>query len=114
MQTDQPFDIGFGEIITSKLATSKMSIFKLVSVAEETDKNFTMSEIRKTGFLGTRPILSFFLLVRHFQAFIGCIKYHALLEDVICTVTDLEYMLEVYFNHTYSLCPGKSIHKFQN
>ena len=42
--------------IISKLATSKISIFLLVSVAEETGSSLTLSEIPKTSFVTTRPI----------------------------------------------------------
>ena len=40
----------------SKLATSKISIFWLVSVAEQADLNLTLSETPKTGFDEVRPI----------------------------------------------------------
>ena len=50
------FVIRFLERIISKLATSKMSIFQLVFVAEETGLNLTLLETPKTGFLPTRPI----------------------------------------------------------
>ena len=39
------------------LATSKISLFLLVSVAELSRLNLTMLETLKTGFLATRPIL---------------------------------------------------------
>ena len=39
------------ERIISKLATSGISIFKLVSVAEETGLDHALSEIPKTGFV---------------------------------------------------------------
>ena len=35
---------------------SKISIFKLVSVAEETGLGFALSETLKTGFVTSRPI----------------------------------------------------------
>ena len=38
----------------SKLATGKMLIFQLVSVAEETGSNLTLSETPKTGFLALK------------------------------------------------------------
>ena len=41
-----------------KLATSEISIFYLVSVAEETGLKLALSETPKTGFLATRPIYS--------------------------------------------------------
>ena len=63
--TDQPahprslvirFVIPLLESIISKVATSEISIFLLVSVAEETGLNLTLSETPKTGFLATRPL----------------------------------------------------------
>ena len=63
--TDQPvhscslisaFVIHFLESTISKLATSEISIFLLVSVSEETGLNLTFSETLKTGFLTTRAI----------------------------------------------------------
>ena len=63
--TDQPahprslisaFVIGLLESYISRLATSKISIFKLVSVAEETGLSLTLLETLKTGFVVTRPI----------------------------------------------------------
>ena len=44
------------ERIVSKLASSKFSIFLLVSVAEETGLPLALSETPKTGFLATKPI----------------------------------------------------------
>ena len=49
------FVIRFLESIISKLATSKMSNFQLVSVAQETGLNLTLSETPTTGFLATIP-----------------------------------------------------------
>ena len=49
------FVIRFLESNISKLAPSKISIFYLVSVAEQTGLNLTLSETPKTGFLTTRP-----------------------------------------------------------
>ena len=51
-----PFVICLLESIISKLATSKILIFQLVSVAEETGLSPTLSETPKTGFLASRPI----------------------------------------------------------
>ena len=48
------FVIRFLESIISKLATSEISIFLLVSVAEETGLNLTLSETSTTGFLVTK------------------------------------------------------------
>ena len=65
--TDQPghphrlisaFFIRFLECIISKLATCDISIFQLVSVAEEADLSFTLWETPKIGFVATR--LNFF------------------------------------------------------
>ena len=50
------FDIHLLESIISGLATSEISIFYLVSVAEETGLSLTLSETPKTGFVATRPI----------------------------------------------------------
>ena len=50
------FVIHFLKSIISRLATSKISIFKLISVAEQAGLNLTLSEIPKTGFVVTRPI----------------------------------------------------------
>ena len=52
------------ESIISRLATSKISIFKLVSVAEQAGLNLTLAEIPKTGFVMSRPICG--LLLIHF------------------------------------------------
>ena len=51
------FVIPFLENIISKLATSEISIFFLVSVAGKTGLIFALSETQKTGFVATRPIL---------------------------------------------------------
>ena len=42
--------------IISRLATSKVSIFKPVSVAEQADLNLNLSETPKTGFQASIPI----------------------------------------------------------
>ena len=47
------FVICFLESVISKLATRELSIFWLVSVAEETGLNRTMLETPTTGFLAT-------------------------------------------------------------
>ena len=65
--TDQPawmcirslisaFNILLLESTISKLATSEISIFYLVSVAEETGLSIALLETTKTGFLGSRLI----------------------------------------------------------
>ena len=53
-----PFAISFLEKIISELATSEMSIFYLVPVAEETGLSLLFSEPPKTGFLAMSPISS--------------------------------------------------------
>ena len=50
------FVIRFCESIICKLATCEISIFQLVSVAEETGLKLALSETQKTGFPTTRPI----------------------------------------------------------
>ena len=57
-QTDQRLCYSlFGKYHISKLATSKMSVFYLFSVAEGTGLSPALLETPKTGFLATRPIL---------------------------------------------------------
>ena len=51
------FVIRFLEITICKLATGEISIFYLVNVAEETGLKLTLSEIPKTGFVVSRPVL---------------------------------------------------------
>ena len=46
----------FLKSITSKLVTSEISTFQLVSVAEQAGLNLTLLETPKTGFLASRPI----------------------------------------------------------
>ena len=48
--------LGFLESIISKLATGEISIFYLVSVAEETGLSFTLSETLKTAFAATTSV----------------------------------------------------------
>ena len=50
------FDFRLLEHRLSRLATSKIPIFYLVSVAEHTGLNLTLSEFPKTGFVTLRPI----------------------------------------------------------
>ena len=50
------FDICFLESSISKLATSKFSLFYLVSVAEQAGFGMAYSENPKTGFLSSRHI----------------------------------------------------------
>ena len=47
------FVIRFLESIISQLAASEISIFKLISVAEETDFSLPLLETPKTGFLAS-------------------------------------------------------------
>ena len=63
--TDQPahqrslisaFGIRLLENIITRLATSEISIFELVSVAEQSGLNLTSSKTLKTGFLISWPI----------------------------------------------------------
>ena len=49
------FVICFLESFICKLATDEISIFLIVSVAEETGLKLTLSETPKTGFLVRRP-----------------------------------------------------------
>ena len=51
----QQFVIRFLESTICKLATGEISIFLLVSVAEETGLKLALSETPKTGFVATRP-----------------------------------------------------------
>ena len=44
--------------IISRLATSEISLFYLVSVAEETGLSLALSETPKTDFVATRPIFT--------------------------------------------------------
>ena len=50
------FVICFLESTICKLATGEISIFQLVSIAEESDLKLTLSETPKTGFVTLRPI----------------------------------------------------------
>ena len=50
--------IRFLESIICKLATGEISIFELVSVAEETGLKIALLETPKTGFVASRPILT--------------------------------------------------------
>ena len=50
------FVIRFFESIICKLATGEISVFLLVSVAEETGLKLALAETPKTGFLAMRPI----------------------------------------------------------
>ena len=56
LQLISAFVIRLLEIIISKLDTSEISIFLLVSVAEQAGLNLTLSETPKTGFVALRPI----------------------------------------------------------
>ena len=51
-----PTLFAYWKSIISGLATSEISIFRLVSVAEQADLNLTWWETLKTGFLALRPI----------------------------------------------------------
>ena len=52
------FVIRLSKSIISRLITSEISIFQLVSEAEETGLKLALSETPKIGFLATRPISS--------------------------------------------------------
>ena len=56
------------ESIICKLATGEISIFQLVSVAEETGLKLALSETPKTGFLTTRPMGAQWLSGRVFNS----------------------------------------------
>ena len=49
------FVIRFLECVISKLVTSVITVFYLVSVVEETNLSLTISENPKTGFVMSRP-----------------------------------------------------------
>ena len=55
-QSDQHLCYHFLESIICKLATGEISIFRLVSVAEETGLKLALYETRKTGFLAMRLV----------------------------------------------------------
>ena len=55
VQSDQRFVIRVLESTISKLATSEITVFYLVSVAEETGFSLALLETPKTGFVATRP-----------------------------------------------------------
>ena len=55
------FDIRFLKSIISRLATSEISNFKLVSVAEETGLKLALSETLKTRFVVSRPKYEYFV-----------------------------------------------------
>ena len=61
------FVIRFLESTISKLASSEISIFQLVPVAEQAGLNLTLSEIPKTGFVASRPI--YCLKNKHYRLF---------------------------------------------
>ena len=52
------FVIPFLKHIICKLATGEISIFQLISVAEETGLKLALAETLKIGFLATRPIFT--------------------------------------------------------
>ena len=51
------FTIQFSESIISKLTASEISIFWLISLAEETGLSLALSETPKTGFVASRSSL---------------------------------------------------------
>ena len=60
------FVIRFLKRIICKLATGEISIFQLVSVAEENGLKLALLETPKTGFLAARPTYSLSLYVLNF------------------------------------------------
>ena len=53
-----PLLFAFWKVLYCKLATGEISIFLLVSVADETGLKIALSEIPKTGFLVTRSYVT--------------------------------------------------------
>ena len=51
----------------SKLAASEISMFLLVSVAEETGFSLTFSETLKIGFVASRPMLAVYVYVYQYE-----------------------------------------------
>ena len=75
------------ESIISKLATSKFSIFYLVSVAEETGLRLALLETLKTTFVATKPNL-YSLLYKSYILFKRSLPDHKQ-EVKKCLVSDL-------------------------
>ena len=83
------------EGIISKLATSEISIFYLVSVAEETDLSLTLSDTTKTGFVQWRPILQqSFQESEHFLCCFLMLNY----------VTNTEQWKNAIYNDHLAIC----------
>ena len=48
------------------------------------------------------------LYCRHYQEFLGCIKYHALINDEECPVAELDEMVQIIWRRQgLSMCIGK-------
>ena len=62
MKSDKGVCCSLNERIISGLATSTISFFYLVSVAEQAGLNLTLSKTPETGFLIPRPITPAYLL----------------------------------------------------
>ena len=64
-------------------------------------------ETNRDAFLECVPIvikLFFFLLsLRHYEYFMGCVKYNSLLHGVHCTFTQIDSI----FGNQYNICPGE-------
>ena len=71
------------ESIIFKLASSKISIFKLVCVVEETGLSFALSETPKTGFVTTRPTSCMHLLTLSFLGATFVVCSHEISNNVI-------------------------------
>ena len=67
------FVIRLLESFISKLATSEILIFYLVSVAEQTGLSPTFSETLKTGFVASTPILN--------------VPVHEIFNNVVCATS---------------------------
>ena len=63
--------IPFLESTISKLATSEISIFYIVPVAEQAGLNLTLSKTPKTGFVATRPI---YISIQHSKVSVTLFK----------------------------------------
>ena len=109
------FVIRFLESIISRLATSQISIFWLVSLAELAGLNLTLSETPKTGFVAWRPIYLMLYLgrvipnkinkpkvIRHLNLFKSWGRGHSF----VCF--DALHPIQQFFSHveTFSRLPG--------
>ena len=76
--------------IISRLTTSEISTFKLVSVAEQAGLNLTLSDTLKTGLVVTRP--KYHLL------------YHLLVHVTLLADTAKQYGLRLIHLEFYTVC----------